>query len=51
VFEPDRRLPARLASNAQPPVRFVQHTPPAGYDPDYFRIRAQAVNVELELEK
>jgi hypothetical protein len=32
-------------------VLFVQHTPPAGYDPDYFRIRAQAVNFELELEK
>jgi len=50
VFEPDR-LPAQFAADAYRPVRFVQHTPPAGYDPDYFRICAQAVNVELELEK
>jgi hypothetical protein len=44
----DARVPVLGAARI---VLFVQHTPPASYDPDYFRIRAQAVNVELELEK
>ena len=30
-------------------ILFVQHAPPTGYDPDYFKTPRQGVHIELEL--
>jgi hypothetical protein len=41
----EARIPIRQATQM---ILFVQHAPPAGYDPDYFRTRKQGVHIELE---